>query len=57
MIDIFNKKYGVSKFIARLWIWLFRFKKTMKQCDYFILHDDAEDWVDTIYEWARRSKL
>ena len=57
MIDIFNKKYEVNKFIARLWIWLFGFKRIMKQCNYFILHDDAEDWVDAIYEWVRRSKL
>ena len=52
MLDIFNEKYKVNKFKARICILLFGFNRAMKECDYLILHDDAEDWVDAIYECA-----
>lgn len=47
---IFFVKYGIPPSYSRIWIEKYDFDRVAEECNYTILHDNPEVWVDAIYE-------
>ncbi|MBQ3543674.1 MAG: hypothetical protein IJA34_01600 [Lachnospiraceae bacterium] len=56
MVFVFGKKYNVSEIEANKMIKEYDFDNILFKCNYVVLHDDPEIWVDEIFEWAIDNK-
>ena len=52
MVFVFKTKYNIPEFEASKIIREYDFDNILVECNYIALHDDPEEWVDEIYEWA-----